>query len=118
MATSAIPRKNVAPPSDPSDCWRRAINPDIRIDILLTVHSAAYDLLPSVTVPEIEVEQDQRNLWGTMRKSWQGVMGVLWSFKLQDDLAAPYNELPDIEKGKSCYPCWLIGYSETPLGIP
>lgn len=53
-----------------------------------------------------------------MRKSWQGVMGVFWSFKLQDDLAAPYNELPDIEKGKSCYPCWLIGYSETPLGIP
>lgn len=53
-----------------------------------------------------------------MRKSWQGVMGVLWSFELQDDLAAPYNELPDMESGKGCYPCWLIGYSETTLEIP
>lgn len=58
MATSAIARKNVAPPSDPLDSWPRVINADIGIYILLFVHSAAHDPRPFTTVLKIEVEED------------------------------------------------------------
>ena len=34
----------------------------------------------------------------TITKSGHGVMGVLWSFELHDDLAAPYDDLPDVIK--------------------
>ena len=55
----------------------------------------------------------------TITKSGHGVMGVLWSFELHDDLAAPYDDLPDvIKRDNDGYLCSVIGYSETPLGIP
>ena len=70
------------------------MNTDIGFGILLMVDSAAYDLLLSTAISNLAVEQNYRNWWKAITKSGHGVMGVLWSFKLHDDLVAPYDDLP------------------------
>ena len=72
------------------------MNTDVGCGILSTVDSAAYDLLFSTAISNLAVEKNYRNWWNTITKSGHGVMRVLWSFELHDDLAAPYDELPDV----------------------
>ena len=77
------------------------MNTDIGFGILLMVDSAAYDLFflflngyleprSRGKVPELVETHHQ------ITKSGHGVRGVLWSFELHDDLAAPHHELPDV----------------------